>query len=131
MKKTVTLLFGMLLTSLSFADCGVAKAKITYPGVHLFAVADLELFRETFGDALITRALNGTSLKVSFQRVVRDFVAISRDNLRNHEEQELRQAKFLLGERNSGERLPFVAIDGSRHATLADAKAASIASLES
>ncbi len=30
MKKTVTLLFGMLLTSLSFADCGVAKAKITF-----------------------------------------------------------------------------------------------------
>lgn len=103
----------------------------TYPDIRLFRVTDLDLFRESFRDALVIGALNGTSLKVSFQRIVRDYVCLSRDNLKNHAEQILRMAKFLCGERNRGESLPYVAVDGTRHATIEAARIASIESLKS
>ena len=119
------------LFGLEIVTDDVKRDGTKYEGVHLFRVRDVAIFRENFGDEIIRKALDGTSLRVTFQRIVRDFVAENRDNLKNADEQILRQAKYLCGERNKGERLPYVAIDGTRHATLAEAKAASLASLQS
>lgn len=117
-------LFGLEVTS-----DNVKRDGIEYEGVSIFRVSDVTLFRETFGDEIIRKALDGTSLRVTFQRIVRDYVAENRDHLKNNAEQIMRQAKYLCGERNKGTPLPYVAIDGSRHATMEAAKAASIASL--
>lgn len=113
-------LFGLEIT-----DATVERDKTEY-AVRLLRVVDVALFIENFGREIVRRALDGTSLRVTFQRIVRDFVAENRDNLKNTDEQILRQVRYLLGERNKGERLPYVAVDGTRHATLDAAKQASI-----
>ena len=83
------------------------------------------LFLATFGTSIVAKALNGTSIDVSCERVVRDMLVKNR-SAKNEELQEKLVLSVLLGviTRTVGTRTKFVGADGKEYDTLDAARKA-------
>lgn len=115
-----------------FVTENVEKNKIEMKGAQIPIVTDLEKFVATFGPSLVLAALDGSSLRVSAQRINRDALWGKRDTPAN----ELQEAvvAWMLGAKRTRtvsvvEVQVFLDIEGGKHETAEAAKAASLALL--
>lgn len=115
-----------------FVTEDVAKDKTKLAGAQIPIVTDLDKFVATFGPSLVLAALDGSSLRVSAQRINRDALWGKRDT----KAEVLQEAviAWMLGAKRtrtvSVVEVPvFLDIEGGKHETAEAAREASLAIL--